>query len=175
MAGETQARKWTMPSGKTHTKINLLSLPIVLFMLVSYGLTNFDFLLAFAIGFLAGTFFLTPDLDIHSSAYNKWGLLRIFWYPYQTVMPHRSVLTHTIILGDLLRILYMLIVFSPFLYILNKTVLDGQLLAIAKEHDVALATFVIGVIAASALHILADRLNTRRKRLMRRKKKRRRR
>ncbi|WIY61099.1 metal-binding protein [Bacillus arachidis] len=164
-----------MPSGKTHTKINLLSLPIVLFMLVSYGLTNFDFLLTFAIGFLIGTFFLTPDLDIHSSAYNKWGLLRIFWYPYQCVMPHRSFLTHTLVIGDLIRILYMLLVFSPFLYILNKTVLDGRLLEIAKEYDVALTTFVIGVIAASALHIIADRLNTRRKKLIRRKKRKRRR
>ncbi|AWC34577.1 metal-binding protein [Bacillus cytotoxicus] len=164
-----------MPSGKTHTKINLLSLPIVLFLLISYGLTNFDFLLTFAIGFLVGTFFLTPDLDIHSSAYNKWGLLRIFWYPYQCIMPHRSFLTHTIIIGDLIRILYMLLVFSPLLYIVNRTVLDGKLVDMAKEHEVGLITFVLGVIAASTLHIIADQFNTRRRKLMRRKKRRRRR
>lgn len=163
-----------MPSGKTHTKINLLSLPIVLFMLVSYGITNFDFLLTFVIGFLVGTFFLTPDLDTHSNAYNKWGLLRIFWYPYQAVMPHRSFLTHTIIIGDFIRILYMLIVFSPFLFLLNATVLDGRLLDIAKEHELALVTFVMGVIAASTLHIIADQLNTRRKKMMRKKRGRRR-
>lgn len=163
-----------MPSGKTHTKINLLSLPIVLFMLVSYGITNFDFLLTFVIGFLVGTFFLTPDLDTHSNAYNKWGLLRILWYPYQAVMPHRSFLTHTIIIGDFIRILYMLIVFSPFLFLLNATVLDGRLLDIAREHELALVTFVMGVIAASTLHIIADQLNTRRKKMMRKKRGRRR-
>ncbi|ENQ3106996.1 Uncharacterized metal-binding protein [Bacillus sp. 491mf] len=163
-----------MPSGKTHTKINLVSLPIVLFMLVSYGLTNFDFLLMFVIGFIVGTYFLTPDLDIHSSAYRKWGLLRIFWYPYQTVMPHRSPLTHTIIIGDLIRLLYMLLVFSPFLYVLNKTVLEGKLVEIAKVHEVEIFTFVLGVIAASTLHIVADSINTRRKKMKRRKRRKRR-
>ncbi|WP_204318311.1 DUF2227 family putative metal-binding protein, partial [Serratia marcescens] len=44
----------------------------------------------FAIGFLVGTTFLTPDLDTYSNAYNKCGFLRIFWYPYKKVMPHRS-------------------------------------------------------------------------------------
>ncbi|WP_020063344.1 metal-binding protein [Bacillus sp. 123MFChir2] len=163
-----------MPSGKTHTKINLVSLPIVLFMLASYGLTNFDFLLTFAIGFIVGTYFLTPDLDIHSAAYRKWGLLRIFWYPYQTMMPHRSPLTHTIIIGDLIRLLYMLLVFSPFLYVLNKTLLEGELLEIAKEHEVEIITFVLGVIAASTLHIIADGVNTRRKKMMHRKRRKRR-
>lgn len=158
-----------MPSGKTHTKINLLSLPIVLLILISYGLTTFDFLLTFALGFLIGTFFLTPDLDIHSAAYKKWGILRIFWYPYQVVMPHRSPLTHTIIIGDLIRLLYMLIVFSPFLYILNITVLEGRLLEITKEHEVELITFVMGVIVASTLHIVADHVNTRRKKKKRRR------
>ncbi|PEZ01512.1 peptidase [Bacillus sp. AFS018417] len=163
-----------MPSGKTHTKINLVSLPIVLFMLGSYGLTNFDFLLTFTIGFIVGTYFLTPDLDIHSSAYRKWGLFRIFWYPYQVVMPHRSPLTHTIIIGDLIRLLYMLLVFSPFLYVLNKTVLEGKLIEIAKAHKVAIIMFVLGVIAASALHIIADGVNTRRKKMLRRKRRKRR-
>lgn len=161
-----------MPSGKTHTKINLLSLPIVLFMLISYGLTTFDFLLAFAIGFLIGTFFLTPDLDIHSSAYKKWGLLRIFWYPYQVIMPHRSPLTHTIVIGDIIRLLYMLLVFSPFLYVLNITVLEGELLQMAKEHEVAIVTFVMGVVAASTLHIVADHVSTGRKKKKRRRRKR---
>lgn len=164
-----------MPSGKTHTKINLVSLPIILFMLVFYGLTNFDFLLTFAIGFLIGTYFLTPDLDIHSAAYRKWGLLRIFWYPYRIVMPHRSPFTHTIIIGDLIRLLYMLLVFSPFLYVLNKTVLEGKLAEIAKVHEVEISTFVLGIIVASALHIVADGVNTRRKKMMRRKRRKRRR
>ncbi|CAM4063015.1 peptidase [Bacillus manliponensis] len=161
-----------MPSGKTHTKINLLSLPIVLLILILYGLTTLDFLLTFAIGFLVGTFFLTPDLDIHSSAYKKWGILRIFWYPYQVVMPHRSPLTHTIIIGDLIRLLYMLIVFSPFLYVLNVTILEGRLLELAKAHEVALITFVMGVIVASTLHIVADYISTRKKRKKRRRRKR---
>ncbi|HDR7514082.1 metal-binding protein [Bacillus mobilis] len=163
-----------MPSGRTHTKINLISLPVVLFMLFSYGLTNLDFLLTFAIGFLVGTSFLTPDLDTYSNAYNKWGFLRIFWYPYKKVMPHRSFFTHTIILGDVIRIAYMLIVFSPFLFLLNVIAFDGNLIEIAKKHEVEIVTFVMGIVVASTLHIIADKVNTRRKKMMRKKKKRRR-
>ena len=114
-------------------------------------------------------FILTPDLDTYSNAYNKWGFLRIFWYPYKKVMPHRSFFTHTIILGDVIRIAYMLIVFSPFLFLLNVIALDGNLIEIAKKHEVEIVTFLMGIVVASTLHIIADKVNTRRKKMMRKR------
>lgn len=89
-------------------------------------------------------------------------------------MPHRSFFTHTIIIGDIIRIAYMLIVFSPFLFLLNIIAFDGNLIEIAKEHEVEIVTFVMGIVVASTLHIIADKANTRRKKMMRKKKKRRR-
>ena len=77
-------------------------------------------------------------------------------------MPHRSFFTHTIILGDVIRIAYMLIVFSPFLFLLNVIALDGNLIEIAK-HEVEIVTFLMGIVVASTLHIIADKVNTRRK------------
>ncbi|WP_028401460.1 metal-binding protein [Ectobacillus panaciterrae] len=162
-----------MPSGKTHTKLNLIALPVLVFLLVSYGFTSWGFLLWFSGGFVAGTYLLSPDLDTHSSPYRSWGPLRILWYPYQAVMPHRSVLTHTFIIGDLIRVLYLLLVLSPFLYILNKNVLDGQLPMMMEQHKPELLTILLGIITASALHIMADVLNTKRKRLFHRKRRRR--
>ena len=84
-------------------------------------------------------------------------------------MPHRSFFTHTIILGDAIRIAYMLIVFSPFLFLLNVIVLDGNLIEIAKKHEVEIVTFVMGIVVASTLHIIADKVNTRRKKMMRKR------
>ncbi|MFX3622942.1 MAG: metal-binding protein [Ectobacillus sp.] len=162
-----------MPSGRTHTRLNLVAFPVLLFFLIAYGFTGAGFLLPFAGGFMAGTYLLSPDLDTNSAPYRKWGLLRIFWYPYKAIMPHRSILTHTIILGDIIRLLYLTLVISPLLYILNKMVLDGQLIPIVREHRDVLFVLVLGVIAASTLHIAADVLNTQRKRLFRGRKRRR--
>lgn len=162
-----------MPSGDTHTKINLIMLPILAIGLISYGLTTWLFLLWFCGGFVIGTYFLSPDLDTDSSPYRKWGVLRGIWYPYKVMMPHRSVLTHTFIIGDLIRLSYLGIVLSPVLYIVNENVLDGKLVQFMMQHRLELSMAVGGVIAASALHIIADTLNTKRKRLFRRKRRRR--
>ena len=62
------------------------------------------------------------------------------------VMPHRSFFTHTIILGDVIRIAYMLIVFSPCLFLLNVIALDGNLIEIAKKHEVEIVTFLMGIV-----------------------------
>ena len=75
-------------------------------------------------------------------------------------MPHRSFFTHTIILGDVIRIAYMLIVFSPCLFLLNVIALDGNLIEIAKKHEVEIVTFLMGIVVASTLHIIADKVNT---------------
>ncbi|MDR4162829.1 peptidase, partial [Bacillus paranthracis] len=42
------------------------------------------------------------------------------------------------------------------------------------EHEVGIVTFVRGIVVASTLHINADKVNTRRKKMMRKKMKRRR-
>jgi uncharacterized metal-binding protein len=162
-----------MPSGKTHTKLNLIALPIVVVLLFSYGYTSKSFLLLFTIGFVVGTYFLSPDLDIHSASYRKWGMLRLLWYPYQIIMPHRSFLTHTLIIGDFIRLLYLLLVLSPVLYLVNKTVLNGELVNITEANKGLIFSFVVGVMGASALHIIVDVLNTKRKRLFRKRRRRR--
>ncbi|MBO9129970.1 metal-binding protein [Bacillus sp. 165] len=162
-----------MPSGKTHTKLNLIALPVIIVLLFSYGYTSKSFLLFFTIGFIIGTYFLSPDLDIRSASYRKWGLFRIIWYPYQVIMPHRSFLTHTFIIGDLIRLLYLLFVLSPILYFANKTVLNSELVSIVESNKTLIFNFVTGVMSASAVHIIADVLNTKRKKLFRKKRKRR--
>lgn len=54
----------------------------------------------------AGLMF-SGDLDLKSSQYRRWGPLRWIWKPYQLFVPHRSVLSHGLLAGPLLRLLYL--------------------------------------------------------------------
>ncbi|MNG02257.1 hypothetical protein D3C84_852770 [compost metagenome] len=82
-------------------------------------------------------------------------------------MPHRSFFTHTIVLGDVIRLLYLLVIFLPFLYILNAQVLDGALPEFVRVHRPMLGVAVLGIFTTSALHIILDTVNTKRKRMFR--------
>lgn len=95
-----------MPSGRTHDRITLWSLPLIA---GAVGLLTFDVLkmLLVAVGYLLGGLWLSPDLDIHSRPYLRWGPLRWLWLPYRRVMSHRSMLSHGPIVGTVLRLLYL--------------------------------------------------------------------
>lgn len=95
-----------MPSGKTHDRITLWSLPVVAGL--TFGLTlSASLTLLVAGGFLFGGLMFGPDLDIYSIQYKRWGWLRWIWIPYQKNLRHRSFLSHGPIVGTTLRILYL--------------------------------------------------------------------
>lgn len=58
---------------------------------------------------------LSNDLDIASRIYRRWGPFRLLWYPYQRLMPHRSFWSHGIIIGPLLRVLYLYVMLELIL------------------------------------------------------------
>lgn len=94
-----------MPSGKTHDALTWLA---AVTAAVAAWLVTGSFLLAGVVtgATLFGGLMFGPDLDIHSRQYTRWGPLRIIWWPYKVVFRHRSRLTHGIILGTLIRVLY---------------------------------------------------------------------
>lgn len=97
-----------MPSGRTHDRITLWSLPLV--AALTFGMTQRpDWTLIAAGGYLFGGLMFGPDLDIHSVQYKRWGWLRWIWLPYRASMSHRSVLSHGPILGTMLRVIYLTI------------------------------------------------------------------
>jgi uncharacterized metal-binding protein len=55
---------------------------------------------------LWATWVLSPDLDIDSAIYDRWGPFRWLWLPYQKIIPHRSWFSHSGISGAL-RLLYL--------------------------------------------------------------------
>ncbi|MGB3612739.1 MAG: metal-binding protein [Elainellaceae cyanobacterium] len=98
-----------MPSGRTHDRITLWSLPIVVG--ISLWLTRSSTLtLALIGGFLFGGLMLGPDLDTRSIHHNRWGWFRWIWVPYRNSISHRSPLSHGPVIGTTLRVIYLLVV-----------------------------------------------------------------
>lgn len=96
-----------MPSGRTHDRITLWSLPWVAGF--AYLITRNGELTLIAMGaFLFSGLMFGPDLDIYSVQYKRWGKLRWIWRPYQLTIAHRSTLSHGAIVGTLLRVSYLL-------------------------------------------------------------------
>jgi uncharacterized metal-binding protein len=95
-----------MPSGATHDRITLMSLPIVsgLTLLAS---RSASITLSLAGSFLFSGLMFGPDLDIYSVQFKRWGILRWIWRPYQKSMHHRSWLSHGPIIGTILRLAYL--------------------------------------------------------------------
>ncbi|MCC0177309.1 metal-binding protein [Waterburya agarophytonicola K14] len=95
-----------MPSGTTHDRITLWTLPWV--ASITYGLTrNGDLTLLVSGGFLFSGLMFGPDLDIRSIQFQRWGLLRGIWLPYRKLLRHRSLFSHGLIIGTCLRVLYL--------------------------------------------------------------------
>lgn len=98
-----------MPSGRTHDKITFfLALPTAA---VTYYFTR-DWVLTsiVTLGLLFGGLMFGPDLDTQSVHYTRWGPLRFIWWPYRVALAHRSRLSHGILFGTIIRIIYFLFV-----------------------------------------------------------------
>lgn len=97
-----------MPSGRTHDRITLWTLPLV--GGVTWLITrNSTLTLLACAGFLFGGLMFGPDLDVYSVQYQRWGWLRWIWNPYQGSLRHRSPLSHSPITGTVVRVLYLLV------------------------------------------------------------------
>ncbi len=123
----------------------------------------------FGAGYLLGTFFLSPDLDLkHSKPSKRWKAFRFIWRPYQKVSKHRG-LSHVPLLGGLTRLTYLVLVFLfayflllgfAHLYLpeLKKPLLTfdpfGFLSWLALKEEVFF--FVLGVFASEVCHIGLD-------------------
>jgi len=102
-----------MPSGKTHDKITFVVLPIV--VLTAYLIFNSFYLtLILSLSYLFSALMFNGDLDTNSKPYNRWYVFKMIWIPYQLMFGHRSIFTHGIIIGTIIRIIYIGII--PFLY-----------------------------------------------------------
>lgn len=86
-------------------------------------------ILYFVLGFMIGTFYLGPDLDLRSNLYYRWGALRFIWHPYHNLLSHRSPWSHFPLLSDIVRyiwvgMMYFIFFLSP--YVVSKYIIEDM-------------------------------------------------
>lgn len=155
-----------MPSGNSHTLINLSAAVIGLSVAAYYGYLEPG--IYGAAGLVVSDLFLSPDLDnYYSNAKRRWWILKWIWKPYEG-FAHRSPFTHWPILADMIRMAYLATVAAGLLFVYHtikagapeaaKCVLDAGLYAynlIAGNQTIAFSLFG-GQCAATFLHGFAD-------------------
>ncbi len=166
-----------MPSGQTHDRITLWALPVIAGCTYLLTQRSGDRTLIVAGAFLFSGLMFGPDLDIYSIQYKRWGYLRWLWIPYQKSLKHRSVLSHGIIIGTTVRLLYL----GAWLSIVGIFVVgiaevwgdvswNWQLgMELAKKYTYELLALFIGLELGAISHILSDRLGSFAKRKQRNK------
>ncbi|ADR37835.1 Protein of unknown function DUF2227, metal-binding protein (plasmid) [Oceanithermus profundus DSM 14977] len=114
-----------MPRGPVHESVNLTALAlgvIAYHRLVPEGSAALPpgTLEGFVAGYLLGSLWITPDLDLAERKNTPrparlWGWLRLLWIPYGRLFRHRG-LSHTWVVGPITRILYLVLILEGVLY-----------------------------------------------------------
>ena len=146
-----------MASGQQHDRATcLLALP--------YGLLWWPWLgtlgtVVSALAFLIGGLWLSPDLDTNSRPYQRWGPLRWLWWPYRKALRHRSVLSHSPLLGTLVRVGYLTglaLLLTGLAHPPASTDLLRWLQQQWSRPERLLLVALIGIEASAWLHLLQD-------------------
>ncbi|MCZ6632779.1 MAG: metal-binding protein [bacterium] len=159
-----------MPSGKTHTRIDLGMLGVTLLLAAFFwgplcrlfGRDEMaEYGAIFVVAYLFGTFLLTPDMDLATSdPMANWGLLRFLWRPYAHLFKHRGI-SHMPIVGTLTRVAYILVlvyvisaVANVFLDLKWKMSLED----LGRIDRPSVLWALGGLCLPDLFHILADRM-----------------
>jgi uncharacterized metal-binding protein len=140
-----------MPNGKTHDTITFITAPVVAG--ASYLIMKDIQATAIILGlYLFASLMFNGDLDTNSRPYNRWWLLKMIWIPYQLMFTHRSVFTHGLIIGTIVRLLYLGLI--PFLILLFR----GNLQLITSIDLSIWMLIFIGLELGSAVHTISDKI-----------------
>ncbi len=149
-----------MPNYRTHTKINLLLvLPVLTTIGILLAFTENTYLWTFAISFLYGTLFMSPDLD-YANKINSWslrGFLSIPFLSYAKIFRHRG-LSHSILFGTMTRILWLAghaLLFLFLFYHIKPT--PQALLSYLSSFQMYFIYGFSGLFLSDATHIIVDK------------------
>ena len=159
-----------MASGKLHDKVNLGTGAILTGLLIGLE-RSFPVVLSFVVGWLFATLIFSPDTDVMPK--KRTGILQFFLYPYSILFKHRG-LSHMILVGTLIRILYGVFIFGLLLFILNgmgyvsfgATEFFSFVLKFMSNFNYQLIQYKIfvwlfaGMVGADICHICMDRLSS---------------
>ncbi|MDP2841321.1 MAG: DUF2227 family putative metal-binding protein [Candidatus Methanoperedens sp.] len=144
-----------MPGYNTHRLFNYVAFIIIAAFLYSGTRPFLDLghFLILCAGFYAGTEFITPDLDIESSAGNRWGALKVIWLPYRVLFKHGKS-SHNIVYGAVVRLLYIGLIILGVYYLLFRA-FPSDMMILPFDYVLIILT---GIILANALHVILDML-----------------
>jgi uncharacterized metal-binding protein len=149
-----------MASGRAHDRATwLLALP--------FGLLWWPWLGAggsasAGLAFLLGGLWLSPDLDTRSNPTRRWGPLRLLWWPYRRLLRHRSLISHSPLLGTAGRLAYLAALLTGLCLLTQPLGAPSprQLLAIGEraweQHTALLVAALSGLEASAWLHLIQD-------------------
>lgn len=161
-----------MPGDATHVKIAWGVCGFIALVMWHYEVALLTIISAIFI-FMFGTMFVSPDLDINSTPYRRWSVLKLLWYPYTAYVPHRGTLSHHIIVGPIILCLWLTLVITaivialtllwlPFIepLIAEMRLVVDQITAMKLEKDTwnMFIFFYAMICAAIATHIIADKM-----------------
>lgn len=156
-----------MSKSKTHDKIICFTTPFVLVLFINinyyFQFEDIHFLAMMTLSYLFGGLYLSPDLDIKSTPYLKWGYLRFLWIPYQKAIKHRSVLSHGILIGTTLRLLYLFFIVGIIIVSVKPiTLVDywEKVIQIILLDPIYFGFIFLSIELSALLHISADFLST---------------
>jgi uncharacterized metal-binding protein len=147
----------TMPSGRTHLRIEVLLLAVWTAVGVLFARQDWigpAELAGFIVAYLFSMLLLSPDLDLaKSDSYRRWGPLRWLWAPYAAAFRHRRV-SHHPLFGPITRIAYvgLLALTGLLVYFLASRTAAPRITFPAKM----IYAVLIGLYVPNLTHILAD-------------------
>jgi uncharacterized metal-binding protein len=160
-----------VPDGRTHDALTLVAASFAAPICVGLTFDGNPGRAALALGsFLVSGLLFSDDLDTHSIEHERWGFLYVLWLPYQKLIPHRSWLSHGLIIGPLLRIVYFAVVLTLALWLILSglsrllpldaggvlgTLLSGLGRSLVTHPDTWTVGFV-GFMLGGTVHSVAD-------------------
>ena len=165
-----------MPGARTHDFITVVTAIGADACYAAYA-PHPDWTLAalFTVSYLFAGFACAGDLDINSKEYHRWGPLRFIWWPYRALVPHRSWISHGLIMGGLIRALYLAAVSTALTWgaawaysrlgpHVDPNRVTGaewrSLSTLAGLHPQATLALLAGFVLAGTAHSVADLIST---------------
>ncbi|WP_320666737.1 metal-binding protein [Prochlorococcus sp. MIT 1307] len=112
--------------------------------------------------FFIGGLWLSPDLDTKSIPLKRWGILQGLWWPYRKAISHRSILSHSPVIGTFLRVAYLLAITTVILLLLHSLGFTDTkqtirwLSELIKHNPKQSLMVLVGLEASAWLHLMKD-------------------
>jgi uncharacterized metal-binding protein len=107
-----------MPNGPVHDRITI-AVAALGAAAMQYDTGEWRLTFIYGVSTLFSGLLFSPDLDLHSESYIRWGWLRFIWWPYKTALPHRHILSHGFLIGIVSRIIYLHVMIGLLFIILR--------------------------------------------------------